>query len=323
MAIYDFSKAPCGVTITNTSNKDKKISLSGHSQSFILTAGNSVILKAKTSSELIGYLSQLQDGIKVEFPGLPTESIPNVIPEATGDTLVGEIDFNTDSTWNSEDEVYYVDTVPELDFSSVADGDVNIKITYTIDGNPTTAIGTKGSTEGVSYISSLFNPSGAIDLGGGLAIVVLDGLGENPDLIYLVATENYLSTHTVVLNSIEIDENITEILSADIDYVYDNIDTYEGTITTQTIDTTGLINEQSNIKTYWDIDDTRYIVNAMAIITGTTTSFQQNIVTDTLTITTGVLAKIIDTDGVITTEITGLTGTEVVTLLAIFVDENV
>ena len=74
MAIYDFSKAPCGVTITNTSNKDKKISLSGHSQSFILTAGNSVILKAKTSSELIGYLSQLQDGIKVEFPGLPTSS---------------------------------------------------------------------------------------------------------------------------------------------------------------------------------------------------------------------------------------------------------
>lgn len=237
--------------------------------------------------------------------------------------LVGEIDFNTNSTWDSGNEMYIVDAPPTIDFSGLTDGDVNIKITYTIDGNPTTAIGTKGSSEDFLYISSLFSADGLIDLGGGLAIGVMDGLGANVDTIFLVATENYLLTHTVVLNSIEIDENITEILSADIDYAYDNIDTYDGTITTQTIDTTSLINEQSNIKTYWEIDNTRYITNAMAIITGTTTSFQQSTVTDTLTITTGVLAKIIDTDGVITTEITGLTGTEVVTLLSIFVDENV
>lgn len=247
-----------------------------------------------------------------------------IVATAVAIPLVGEIDFNTDSTWDSENEMYVVDAPPTLDFSGLTDGDVNIKITYTIDGNTTTAIGTKGSAEpGVLYISSLFSPSGTIDLGGGLDIAVYEGIGENPDTIFLLAPENYLLTHTVVLNSIKIDENITEILSADIDYAYDSIDKYNGTITAQTIDTTGLINEQSNIKTYWQIDDTMYIVNAMAIISGTTTSFQQSIVTDTLTITTGVLAKIIDTDGVITTEITGLTGTEVVTLLSVFVDENV
>jgi hypothetical protein len=243
--------------------------------------------------------------------------------------LVGEIDFNTDSTWDSENEMYVVDAPPTIDFSGLTDGDVNIKITYTIDGNTTTAIGTKGSSEDYLYIGSLFSTDGYIDLGGGLAIAVYDGLGTNVDTILLGAPEDYLLTHTVVLNSIEIDENIEEILSGDISYAWNSGDSkFEGTITTQTIDTTGLINEQSNIKTYWCIDDTklnitRYITNAMAIITGTTTSFQQNTVTDTLTITTGVLAKIIDTDGVITTEITGLAGTEVVTLLAIFVDENV
>lgn len=237
--------------------------------------------------------------------------------------LVGEINFNTNSTWDSEDEVYYVDTVPELDFSSVADGDVNLKITVTLDGTPTVIKGTRFSTEDYIVIGDLFEAEGAIIVASGVQIGVMEGIGANPDSILLFAPENYLSTHTVVLNSIEIDENITEILSADIDYAYDSVDTYDGTITTQTIDTTGLINEQSNIRTYWDIDGTRYITNAMAIITGTTTSFQESTVTDTLTITTGVLAKIIDTDGVITTEITGLTGTEVVTLLAIFVDENV
>lgn len=238
--------------------------------------------------------------------------------------LVGEIDFNTNSTWNSENEVYMVDTVPELDFSSVADGDVNLKITVTLDSTPMTIKGTRFSTEDYVVIADLFDAGDLIVIASGIRIAVMEGIGEHADFIALVAPENYLLTHTVVLNSIEIDENIEEILSADISYVYDSVDTFDGTITTQTLDVSGLTNEQDNINTYWDIDGIKYLVPATAIISGTTTSLQESALIDSIAITLNVNAKIIDTDGTLTTEITGsaLTGTETITLLAVFIQNS-
>jgi len=249
---------------------------------------------------------------------------------ASGDIeiLVGEIDFNTNSTWDSENEMYFVDTVPELDFSSIADGDVNLKITVTLDGTPMTIKGRRFSNEDFIVIADLFDDD-YIVITSGVNMGIGKGLGENPDFIYLIAPENYLLSHTLVLNSIEIDENIEEILSADISYVYDSIDTFDGTITMQTLDVSGLTNEQDNIYTYWEIDDTklnitRYLVPATAIISGTTTSLQESALLDSIAITLDVNAKIIDTDGTLTTEITGsaLTGNEVITLLAVFVETS-
>jgi hypothetical protein len=244
--------------------------------------------------------------------------------------LVGEIDFNTNSTWDSENEYYVVDTVPALDFSSVADGDVNLKITVTLDGAPMTIKGRRFSTEDYIIIGDLFNVEGAIVVASGVKIGVTEGIGENVDSIVLLAPEDYLLSHTLVLNSIEIDENIEEILSGDISYAWNSGDSkFEGTITTQTLDVSGLIDEQSNIYTYWEIDDTkfnitRYLVQAMSIIDGTTTSLQESALLDSIAITLNVNAKIIDTDGTLTTEITGsaLTGNEVITLLAVFVETS-
>ena len=71
MTILDLSKVPCTVTVTNTTAKDQKINISGHSQSFILPAGASISLKAKNSSELVGYWSQLKEAVQIEFPGYP------------------------------------------------------------------------------------------------------------------------------------------------------------------------------------------------------------------------------------------------------------
>jgi len=251
---------------------------------------------------------------------------------ASGDIeiLVGEIDFNTNSTWDSENEMYFVDTVPELDFSSIADGDVNLKITVTLDGTPMTIKGRRHSTEDFVVIGDLFDTYNAIVIASGVKIGVMEGIGENVDSIVLLAPENYLLTHTVVLNSIEIDENIEEILSADISYAWNSGDSkFEGTITTQTLDVSGLTNEQDNIYTYWEIDDTkylvtRYLVQARSIINGTTTSLQESALLDSIAITLDVNAKIIDTDGTLTTEITGsaLTGNEVITLLAVFIQNS-
>jgi hypothetical protein len=243
--------------------------------------------------------------------------------------LVGEIDFNTNSTWDSGNEFYLVDTVPELDFSSVADGDVNLKITVTLDGTPIVKKGTRFSIDNFIAIGDLFEGEGLISVASGVKIGLYEGIGANVDTIALLAPENYLLTHTVVLNSIEIDENIEEILSADISYAWNSGDSkFEGTITDQTLDVSGLTNEQDNIYTYWEIDNTsevtRYLVPATPIISGTTTSLQESALLDSIAITLNVNAKIIDTNGTLTTEITGsaLTGTEVITLLAVFIQNS-
>ena len=65
--ILDISAVPGVVTISNNGTKRAKISLSGYNQSLPLEAGQKVKIKVKTSSELIGFLSQETEDITVEF----------------------------------------------------------------------------------------------------------------------------------------------------------------------------------------------------------------------------------------------------------------
>lgn len=70
MVVLDLSAVPGVVTITNGSDKDRKIGISGHSQSFILSSDATVLLWATTSSELIGYLHQADSDISVVLPSV-------------------------------------------------------------------------------------------------------------------------------------------------------------------------------------------------------------------------------------------------------------
>lgn len=57
--MIDLSKVPGVVEIENTSNEDIKImSQPGSTQGFILPAGETVMLRAETSADLVAYLAQ-------------------------------------------------------------------------------------------------------------------------------------------------------------------------------------------------------------------------------------------------------------------------
>lgn len=66
--MIDLSNVPGVVTIQNSGSKDAKLNISGYNQSFTLPAGETVKLKAETSSELVGFLSQATDEIIVTLP---------------------------------------------------------------------------------------------------------------------------------------------------------------------------------------------------------------------------------------------------------------
>lgn len=66
--MIDLSNVPGVVTIKNNGTKDAKLNISGYNQSFTLPAGQEVKLKAQTSSELVGFLSQETDDVQVTLP---------------------------------------------------------------------------------------------------------------------------------------------------------------------------------------------------------------------------------------------------------------
>lgn len=68
MAVLDLSKVPGEVTITNGSAKKISVNCSGYSQSVPVEAGDSVIFRVDTTSELIGLLSQETDEVTVTIP---------------------------------------------------------------------------------------------------------------------------------------------------------------------------------------------------------------------------------------------------------------
>lgn len=68
MATIDLSNVPGAVSIANTGAKDVKLTISGYNQGFILGAGDTVVLHAENSSDLVGYLSQQTDTLVVTLP---------------------------------------------------------------------------------------------------------------------------------------------------------------------------------------------------------------------------------------------------------------
>lgn len=64
----DLSKVPGKVVIMNTGNKTRTVNISGYNQNREVLAGDGIALRAETSSELIGYLSQADDTLTVELP---------------------------------------------------------------------------------------------------------------------------------------------------------------------------------------------------------------------------------------------------------------
>lgn len=70
MATVDLTNVPGIVSITNSGSKKLNINISGMNQKFPLEAGDTVEMLATSSSELIGYLSQVTDdnGLDVTLP---------------------------------------------------------------------------------------------------------------------------------------------------------------------------------------------------------------------------------------------------------------
>lgn len=64
----DLSKVPGKVTIMNVGTKSRVVNISGYNQQHIIAPGDGVALRAESSSELIGYLSQADDTLTVELP---------------------------------------------------------------------------------------------------------------------------------------------------------------------------------------------------------------------------------------------------------------
>lgn len=81
----DLSKVPGEVTITNSGTKRTKINCSGYSQSIPVEAGDSVIFRVDTTSELIGLLSQETDAVSVTVPLLRIgEAAEETVEEGSG-----------------------------------------------------------------------------------------------------------------------------------------------------------------------------------------------------------------------------------------------
>lgn len=64
----DLSKIPGKVIIMNSGTVGRAVNISGYNQHYVLPAGEGVALRAETSSELIGYLSQADDTLTVTLP---------------------------------------------------------------------------------------------------------------------------------------------------------------------------------------------------------------------------------------------------------------
>jgi hypothetical protein len=167
MTILDLSKAPCTVTVTNTTAADMKISLSGHSQSFILSAGASAELQATTSSDLIGYLSQLRPGLTINFPGLASLGL---IP---GEYTIPATRLFTDGDMTPEGSVF------EGSPFGLVEGQ-HYKLTYTIDGGSEIEVVTVAMALPISESESVLvcvgydnTPPALVE--GGANIIIADG----------------------------------------------------------------------------------------------------------------------------------------------------
>lgn len=67
MSTLDLSNVPSRVTLENASEEKKKVFLARTNSTCVLDSGNSLKVKAKDSQELLSYLNQEQEGVKVSY----------------------------------------------------------------------------------------------------------------------------------------------------------------------------------------------------------------------------------------------------------------
>ena len=67
--MIDLSKVPCMVTVKNSSNRDRKLSIPGYNSFVIIKPGDLFRYEAKTSQEVIGFLSQEAEGLEIAWEG--------------------------------------------------------------------------------------------------------------------------------------------------------------------------------------------------------------------------------------------------------------
>lgn len=176
--------------------------------------------------------------------------------EVSTDTLVGTYDF-ANSTFkvipDFGDLSAYEISNPTILYTGLTSGDL-VEFNYTFDSVAhTIPVMFFVGEDGQGYLS-LTNEAG-ITIDTDITLCVMDTIVESVHTphIFLVAPDGYLLTHTLVLNSIKVGTDYTELLSAPITtFVWDGVESvWNGTTTGITLDTSELVDNQQNIYTLW------------------------------------------------------------------------
>lgn len=68
MATMDYSKVPGEVTIANNGDKSVEINFFGYNQSVTVPSGDTLIVRADTTPELVSFVDQATDSVEVTVP---------------------------------------------------------------------------------------------------------------------------------------------------------------------------------------------------------------------------------------------------------------
>jgi hypothetical protein len=182
------------------------------------------------------------------------------------------------------------------------------------------------------------NDTDGFDLGDEKSLVLMDGLGENPDMVYFCAPSTFFANGgTFVLDSVVLDKRISDKLSDEIDYQW-STNKFVGTITDQTLDFSDFY-EKEKFFALINVDGTRRVIelthNSSVNYAGVQfysfgtvehmffdSGFSDNIRLSKIEITDIAYMVLVERDGVLITEVYGLAGTENVSLQLVFLDEN-
>lgn len=221
--------------------------------------------------------------------------------EVSTDTLVGTYDF-ANSTFkvipDFGDLSAYEISNPTILYTGLTSGDL-AEFNYTFDSVAhTIPVMFFVGEDGQGYLS-LTNEAG-ITIDTDITLCVMDTIVESVHTphIFLVAPDGYLLTHTLVLNSIKVGTDYTEILSAPITtFVWDGVESvWNGTTTGITLDTSELVNNQQNIYTLWTrgadglMASKRYIAQVKVDI-GENSIFFSDLVGSGITLSTDIMGN--------------------------------
>jgi hypothetical protein len=265
----------------------------------------------------------------IKVTAVPDLQIPPV-------NMISPIDFSL-ATFDEGAQAFMVSGAT-IDFSDVEHNTARVKITYTLDGVEYTQQGKSSVDTDYCALSGLNYPDG-FDLGDENVLVLMDGFGENPDMVAFRAPSTFFANGgTLVLDSVVLDKRISDKLSDEIDYQW-STNKFVGTITDQTLDFSDDFYEKEKFFAIINVDGTHHVIelthncsNNYAGVQfysfGTVehmffdSGFSQNIGLSKIEITDIAYMVLVERDGVLITEVYGLAGTENVSLQLVFLDEN-